>query len=578
MADRLSRSALLRHLLFLTAALFAIWAVGYRFGAFDQIFHITFLKKMVYPALYPGDPFLDLRFYHYSYFWYFFVPFLRLGLLEPVMFVVHIFATYLTFWMLWELSITLFNNPLAALITILAFIFPHVGSPGFPLIEDSLLNRTFVMPFVLMAIVLYLRGRRLLAFLLLGLMLNLHALSVSFGMAMLGFDCLIRWRTIGLKTILAGLVLFGLGASPVLFWKVNHTGFDLSLRPDLLNLAGRGVLSSIYYMISAQPILIFVTLCGLGTLGLLLVGLRDHPSPHDRPVKNFTIAIGLTVVVQLITTYWLPLTFIIQLQILRIVFYLLIFGYLYFANTLALRLQDGRLSRAGAAVQVSSFLLITAPFVTWVIWVLRGWLARMRWRQIVAVVLVIGGMLTVALVGGLTNLWQPGYHIYGARTPWVAVQEWAKNNTPIDTTFITPPQMYSQYIPDWRVFSERGTVVTLDALEDIPYDPGALPDWLARFNALAPGAIARFNYNYFTSEQVTAYAFYSLTADDLVRIARQYHASYLVLEKPHSLNFPVVYENVGFVVYDLRQFLLLPSGMNTKESYAPASFSDRRGR
>ena len=47
-------------------------------------------------------------------------------------------------------------------------------------------------------------------------------------------------------------------------------------------------------------------------------------------------------------------------------------------------------------------------------------------------------------------------------------------------------------------------------------------------------------------------AFYSLSADDLLRVARQYGASYLVVEKPHRQDFPVVYENEQFVIYDLR--------------------------
>jgi hypothetical protein len=118
--------------------------------------------------------------------------------------------------------------------------------------------------------------------------------------------------------------------------------------------------------------------------------------------------------------------------------------------------------------------------------------------------------------------------------------------------FITPPQIYSQYIPDWRVFSERGTVATLDSLEEILYDPASLPEWESRFEAVAPGAIARFDYNYVTSEQYTAAAYYSLTADEIVHIAREYRASYLVLEKPHVQSFPVVYENADFTVYDLR--------------------------
>ncbi len=62
-------------------------------------------------------------------------------------------------------------------------------------------------------------------------------------------------------------------------------------------------------------------------------------------MTNFVYAIGVVLIVQLITTYWFPITFILQLQILRIGVFLLLFGYIYFAGYLAKRpagTQSGR--------------------------------------------------------------------------------------------------------------------------------------------------------------------------------------------------------------------------------------------
>jgi len=552
-ASRLARSAPLRHVLFLVAALLAVWGTGYHFGTFDQIVHIPYLLKGVYPELYPNDDFLNLRFYHYSFFWFAFEPFVRLGVLEIAVFVVHLLSTYFTFWMAWELSITLFKNPLTALFTQTAFIFPHLGLPGFTLIEFCLLNRNFVLPFLMLAMVLYLKRRYRLAYLILGLMYNLHAISATFVLAMFLLDSVLRWRQVGWRNMLVGLMLFVIGAWPVLFWKTNHSPIDFSLRPDVLDVSSRAMLATIYYMFLPQPFVIMDTLNGVGTLGLFLAGRKHAPSgEHDRPMTHFVYAVGVILLVQVITTYWLPITIILQFQILRAATFLLLFGYLYFANLLARIYQESRLDLDSFAVLLGAFIVSVVPVVPCLIWLARRWLAGRRWLQ-----LGIQGTLAVGMIAGVllarqAGLYQPGFHLYGPDTEWVEVQRWARDNTPQDARFITPPHLSSFYVPDWRVFSQRSTIATLPEVMEIPFAPDYLSNWQSRFESVAPGAVARFNYNYGENQAIAAEAYYSLSLEEVRQVARQYGASYLVVEKPHTRDLPVVYENEGFIVYDLR--------------------------
>lgn len=555
-AEQLSQSARARHLFFLVITLITVGSIGYLFGTFDQDIHIPYLKQSVDPNLYPGDPFLTLRFFHYSYFWYLFQPFLRLGILEPVMFAVHLLMTYLTFWMLWEFSFTLFKCPLTALVTSVALIFPHVGLCGYSIFEFSLLNRTFVLPFLLAAMVSYLRRHYWPAFLVLGLMYNLHVLSVAFVLAMLLLDCLLRWRQVGWRNIVLGLILFVIGAAPVFFWKVSHTGIDFSLRPEILDVAARGTLGQLYYTLSSDVTTLGITLCGIGTLGMFVTAWRNAPSTeHNRAMMNFVYAIGIIVAIQIITTYWLPVTIILQMQILRVAFYLLIFAYLYFAHLIVQGYREGHLSKSDFRIQAGAFIVLVAPPLPWLLWLARKWIGQQRWRQVAAAALIAAGMATTVGIALKDNLWYFGVHIYGPRSPWVDAQLWAKNHTPKDTRFITPPQMGSFTVPDWRVFSERPPVATLPELQEAPFYPESLADWKKRFEAVAPGAIERFRYDYFSSRVYTAEAFYSLTSEDLIHVAQEYHASYLVIEKPHLHDFPAAYENAEFVIYDLSEYI-----------------------
>ena len=202
-----------RHLLFALATIATVLFVGYYFGTFDQTIHIPFLKKYANPTLFPNDPFLELRFQHYSYFWRFFEPFYRLGVLEVAVFVVHVAVVYGTYWSLWDLSQTLFASSLAGLITVMGFSYPHIGFAGFPVIEFSLLNRTFVLPFLLLAINLFLRRRYVLAFFIIGLMYNLHVISVQFVLAMFLLDGLVEFRRIGWRTLVMPGCVPGVGAA-----------------------------------------------------------------------------------------------------------------------------------------------------------------------------------------------------------------------------------------------------------------------------------------------------------------------------------------------------------------------------
>ncbi|MEI7847594.1 MAG: hypothetical protein WCK35_17460, partial [Chloroflexota bacterium] len=122
--------------------------------------------------------------------------------------------------------------------------------------------------------------------------------------------------------------------------------------------------------------------------------------------------------------------------------------------------------------------------------------------------------------------------------------------------FITPPEILSHYIPDWRTFSERGSLATLVEIFEFPH-PGYFPAWQKNFEALAPAAIAQFNGNYLDTFSITRAAYYSLKPEDYLRIAQQNQIRYLVIEKPHKQPFPTLYENEGFVIYDLQNAVSL---------------------
>lgn len=548
-AEILTRSAKHRHLLFAVCTVITILFIGYYFGTFDQVFHIPFLKKFADPTLYPNDPFFEMRFQHYSFFWFLWIPFYQLGALEITLFIAHIGVTYLTFWAIWLLCEELFHTPLTSLLSTVAFIVPRISFGGFPLLEFSLLNRTFVFPFLLFALLLYLRRRYLWAYLLLGVLYNLHVISVNFVIAMFLFDSVLQLRRVGWRNLALGFLLFLAAAAPVLLWKLGGPPATLTPQREWLSEVSRYIYQFIYPL-GLYPHVILPTLngfCGFALVGIAL--RRGSLSAHDRTLICFLGAVLIIVLVQIVAAWVYPSTFLMQLQIIRAGVFATLFGYPYLIHYLVAQHKTGALPQGEFKLLLGGALGIPFTLTFLLFWGLFRWLRRLRAKPAWCVALIL--LITLGNFGAasLYDVWRPGIHIFGLKDSWYDVQMWARAHTPRDAIFISPPQHWDFYDSDWRVFSERSAVVTLPELLEIGLVPGHLSEWQTRFEKLVPGARAQFTGDFFHNRALTAEIFYTQSAAALQQIAVEYGATYLVVEKPHTYDFPIVYENAGHIVY-----------------------------
>ncbi len=493
-ALQLEENSLLRHVFFMAAAVASIFLIGYHFGTFDQSVHLPFLKAFADPSLYPADPFITLRNDQYSFFWYFFLPFLKLGILEPAMFLVHLLVTALFFKAVWELGITLFGKPMAALFAVLSFIIPHFGFVGFPVIEFSLQSRTFVLPFLLMAVNSYLRGRPGFAFFLLGLMYNLNLLMTNFVLVILVISSLANIRKIGWKKAGFSAVLFLIGALPVLIWKMRSgTGLDLSLRPEWLSAISRGTMYQIFYIFSNTPFML-LTLSGICGIVMFFIAKKNNQmNGHAGQMKQFVaILIGI-LTFQIFSIYCLPLTFIIQLQISRACLFILIFAYICFAGYLADEYHSGKISGGNFLLIFGCLVLSISAVIPLLAWIIHRKYPSLLKKGLPAAVTILVILVGLTILGfKIAALWRPGIHVYADSSPWIDIQNWARKNSPKEAIFITPPQEAGPYQPDWRVFSERSSIASLYDLFEIALKPDYFATWKPRFESLAPEALEKF--------------------------------------------------------------------------------------
>ena len=550
---QLNVSARKRHFLFLAATLTTVLLIGYQYGTFDEAMHIPFLKSMVNPGLYPGDKMLTLQSIYYSYFWFMFIPFLKMGWLEPALFCLHMATIYLSFWAIWDLSETLFHNPLTSLVSMLAFIVPHFSFVGFPVFEFAPLSRTFVLPFLLMAVNQFFKGRIVLAFFIAGLMYNFHVVTVNFILAMFCLACVLEFRRIGIRKIILGLVVFTLAALPVLLWKAGGNPIDFSLRPAWVAFLNETLFRHIFALVGVFPGTWVIVGCGMSAMGMFFVATREGgKDPATVTARSFIFAGMIVMLVNVITVNWLPVTIIIQSQIARIGLWILILAYLFFANMLTGLYAQKTLSPGAFWLLFLTFLLSPLPILPLLVWVLVRFVKNASVIKTATAVITISTLASFAIILNL-GFWQPGIFIYGEDSPWVDVQNWARNNTPVSARFITPPQRIGIQESDWRVHSERASAGTFSELLVAAFQPGYELEWKPRFELLAPGAIAQFNGDYFANSEIVRKAYIGMSTEQLLSAACKLNSQYIVSEKPYTHPLPLAYENSGFAVYDVRQ-------------------------
>jgi hypothetical protein len=539
-----------RHILFFFLTLFVLFTYGYYFGTFDQASHIPFLKKTVDPSLFPGDKYFDLSNGHFSYFWLLFVPFYKIGLLEISMFVVHILATYTTFWALWRLSKTLFHNSLTSILTVISSVVPHFGFSSLTMFEFSMLNRTVMLPFELFALEQYIKKNYLRVFFILGILYNFHVLSVNFILAMIGFDVLVSFKYDRRKfiTVMQAAPLFVLSALPVLVWKASHSGIDFHAHYEWFSLLENASFSHMFRFTSSTfPIITVLTISGISAILVFFFVKPQKKDESHATFQNFMYGGILILLLQFFATYFYPATIIIQSQIIRIGVFMMLFTYLYFAHFVAIAFHKSKIQ---FYYLLSLFLFSFFAFIPLLGIIMKKWVTTYirAYVGIIITILLFGIMLVVSVQ---SNVIGGQIHIWSENTPFNEVQLWAKHNTPKNALFITPPAEWWLYSLEWRVISERSTVSVMSELLEAAFDPSYISYWKKRFEDIAPGALAQFKGNITKNRAIARSTYNANSTQHFQSVAKKYGASYLVIEKKYRHKLPVMYENSEYIVYKL---------------------------
>ena len=536
---------------------FHLLAHGYRFGIVEDAhaIHLPFLKQTLDPSLFPGDPMLATRAGYPSFYFQVIALATSLASIPTLFLVIHLLTllAYLTAAAALSLRLAPDRMPLRPLLVGLLLtlsLLPVLG--GDDLILRSALPRHVGMALALWALLAGLLEWRLLAFALAGLLINLHALSGAFALTLLlGGDLLrLPWRRWAAPLLAAALGL--LLALPTLVWSWQVREPITPAWIDLLRLR-----SAQHSFPLTWPLTDFITF----GLWIGLAGLGWWPqrrSAQGRWLAGAALAVALLALIGFAGAEIWPVGLVLRWQLFRSTKFLTLLALPLVVRWFLTRWERGGLARAGCLVVLLA-LFMPLPTV-WIAGVLAGLLVTVAasWESLDALARGIAARVQAASGRRLHRLiaWPAGVRWTAAAlllallvstaaaftqpqippnllAAWRDVQAWARQNTPVDATFMTPPYYYG-----FRVESERPVVGEWKDGTQQYFSVPLTAAWWQRMQDLHAANASDTRYN-------------DLSAAEVAALAQKYQASFAVFFIDTDLPFPVVYRNPWFRIYQV---------------------------
>ncbi len=530
------------------------------YGIFNQAVVIPFLKDTINPELYPGDYLLNEKVYYATYLWSLLAFIVRSTAIElPLLFFgCYFIAIYFSFLAIYWLAMLLFKRSDVAVLTLFFFLFGNKDALGFTFIYGStFIEKLAALPLQLFVLYFYLKGRFVIAFGLLGLAFLIHPLTSVYIAAMLLVASLVNLKHIGFGKLMFYGLIMALVAGPVIVFKFFNAPPGASLfyaDPQWVELLRLRSAHHLFPLTWSKD--------DFFRMGLVLMVffISWKYKPASKQHRIITVWLATILFLWLMGTLFaevLPVAIVIQLQLFRSSVFILPFAMFYFANYFLMTMQSDQDSFIKLAITfVALGLFYEAPYEQFAVVSFFGvailmlfyyyWRSRenpMPSRYFVPLLLVVVLLLGV----GIYVIDRSFSLVNGADEKWLAVQYWAKENTPLEVMFIVPP-----HSSGFRIESERAIYGDWKDGTQMFFNPAYGREWIRRMTALGYDEAMEIE-NFDNTDKLIA-AFQTLSEADFMRISREIDGTtYLVMyatRKP--LNFPLVYESEQFKIYEIK--------------------------
>lgn len=602
-------------ILFLT--ILSIFIYGYTFGTstnLDQV--LPFIQKIQNPTLYPQDPYIKTLSFFPSIYPYFISYLGRFFSLPLVHVCLYIALKYIMLLVVFNLAQYIFPQRRTGWLACFLFAFSpltntHTILGEDPLMKTMLYHTSFVGPFMLLALLLFMKRKYVLSFCLVGLMYYFNGLIANFLLVMFA---LASARDI--KPVIRGWVVFILIWAPWLVWYLSVSklsgNFSTSFLVTLQSWYPGHYFPSQWELPKWKDLIIVVTFFST----FFYQGLKRARSASQ--IEVFLSSIAIMWFMAFVAAELIPNPRLVLLQFFRSDVFFISLGLIFAADCIREMLDTKSLPHMAlgglvllvlievgkpylvlpvlivylfslsphrfiykvsliiflillvcfASVARSTFsmqkILLATLFLSFLLVAKPGErpLTSVR-ASIVSVIIIFLMMVSYIPVFVYRIKTHDFAYQERSRHDWEQLQYWVKDNTPLASVFIVPP-----YRDGFRVFSQRSPVVEWVDGSAMHWSPGFEKEWLRRIRDLGFEEYRVIPSLRFAESQMTihlgekrvlitshpfaiqaAITYSSLDEAKLIKLAQKYGAGYVVREDDKLQAFPLIYQNRTFRLY-----------------------------
>ncbi|HLG25021.1 MAG TPA: DUF6798 domain-containing protein [Candidatus Nanoarchaeia archaeon] len=332
----------------------SIFIQGYSLAESDNTIYLPLVKYLNDKSLYPGDVSLEYLLKMPYPLYYATSLMSKLFGISMSYFILQVIARFLLVLSVYSLSHFLFKNKESAyLASALCFMVSGGTLAVFDITSRILIQHTFVIPFLIFSILLFLKKKYFWSFSLLGITANFHILFGGITLILLLFCMLATNKFRISKKLVLGMLIFSVLASPYIIKTIINQSPATDEWQELARIR------------AAHHAFPFTWTLGnyasfFGIFFLFIVSMKLKPKKeHHRQIMMFLLAVFMLGVIGTIFTELIPIHIVITSLLFRAMVIYKIFALVYISNYLVFLIKGENyfLRMASFGILASLFLM-----------------------------------------------------------------------------------------------------------------------------------------------------------------------------------------------------------------------------